>query len=82
MVCRSVAPEIAAHFKDAALALLTSAGDPADVVVSCLAAIARRTGVSESRSLLTGEAGFATISMTNTWGRLVSPGDVMFTVLI
>lgn len=80
IACRSVADETAEYFRDAAAALLHSAEDPEDVVARCLAAIARRTVSVESRSLLTGEAGFATVEMTNTRGRPVSPGDVMFTV--
>ena len=80
VACRSVADETAEHFKDAAKSLLASTDDPADIVARCLAAIARRTVQVESRSLLTGEAGFATVEMTNSRGRPISPGDVMFTV--
>lgn len=80
VACRSVADETAEHFKDAAKSLLASTDDPADIVARCLAAIARRTVQVESRSLLTGEAGFATVEMTNSQGRPISPGDVMFTV--
>ena len=80
VACQSVADETAEHFKDAATALLAASDDPSDVVARCLAAIARRTVNVESRSLLTGEAGFATVEMTNSKGRPISPGDVMFTV--
>ena len=80
IACRSVADETAEYFKDAADALLASTDDPSDIVARCLAAIARRTVSVESRSLLTGEAGFATVEMTNSRGRPISPGDVMFTV--
>eukprot|EP01082_Thalassiosira_pseudonana_P012950 g12155.t1.1.5e17418b g12155 g12155.t1 contig6:1331492-1334159(+) len=80
LACRGVADETAAHFKDAAVSLLASSGSPEDVVARCLAAIARRTVQVNSRSLLTGEEGYATVEMTNSKGRPVSPGDVMFTV--
>jgi len=80
IACRSVADETAEFFKEAAGSLLKNSEDPEDVVARCLAAIARRTVSVESRSLLTGEAGFATVEMTNSRGRPVSPGDVMFTV--
>ena len=79
IACRTVADETAEYFKDAARSLLAN-GDAEDVVARCLAAIARRTVSVESRSLLTGEAGFATVEMTNSRGRPISPGDVMFTV--
>ena len=79
IACRSVADETASHFKDAARALLANS-DPEETVARCLAAISRRTSSAESRSLLTGEAGFATVEMTNSRGRPISPGDVMFTV--
>mmetsp|Transcript_14706 Transcript_14706/g.28082 ORF Transcript_14706/g.28082 Transcript_14706/m.28082 type:complete len:914 (+) Transcript_14706:164-2905(+) len=80
IACRSVSDEIAEHFKEAATSLLASTDEPEDIVARCLAAIARRTVNVESRSLLTGEAGFATVEMTNSRGRSISPGDVMFTV--
>lgn len=81
IACQSVADETAEYFKEAASSLLTnSEGDAEDVVARCLAAIARRTVQVESRSLLTGESGYATVEMTNSRGRNVSPGDVMFTV--
>lgn len=80
VACRSVDDDIAEHFKGAAASLLGSADSPEEVVARCLAAIARRTVQVESRSLLTGEAGFATVEMTNSRGRPISPGDVMFTV--
>lgn len=79
IACKSVADETAEHFREAARALLAS-GDAEDTVARCLAAISRRTASAESRSLLTGEAGFATVEMTNSKGRPISPGDVMFTV--
>ena len=80
VACSSVADETAAYFKDAATSLLSHSDDPSDIVARCLAAIARRTVEVESRSLLTGEAGYATVEMTNSKGRPISPGDVMFTV--
>jgi ATP-dependent RNA helicase DDX21 len=80
LACQNVADETAEHFKDAAHSLLANSDSAEDVVARCLAAIARRTVQVESRSLLTGELGFVTIEMTNSRGRNVSPGDVMFTV--
>lgn len=80
LACQAVADETAEHFKEAASSLLANSESPEDVVARCLAAIARRTVQVESRSLLTGELGFVTVEMTNSRGRNVSPGDVMFTV--
>jgi len=80
IACRTVADETAEHFREAAGALLAASDDPEDIVARCLAAISRRSVSVESRSLLTGEAGFSTVEMTNSKGRPVSPGDVMFTV--
>ena len=42
--------------------------------------ISRRSTQVESRSLITGEAGVATVQMINSKGRSVGPNDVMFTV--
>jgi ATP-dependent RNA helicase DDX21 len=79
VACSSVPEETSRYFKDAAKALL--AEEDAEVVVArCLAAISRRSADIQSRSLITGEAGLATVEMTNSLGRPVSPGDVMFTV--
>eukprot|EP00956_Cyclotella_meneghiniana_P017498 scaffold28552_cov67-Cyclotella_meneghiniana.AAC.4 len=81
IACQSVADETAEYFKEAASSLLANGDkDPEDVVARCLAAIARRTVQVESRSLLTGESGYATVEMSNNRGRNVSPADVMFTV--
>lgn len=78
---KSVPEATAQYFKTAAESLLAEEGvEPADVVAKCLAAISRRSIDIVSRSLLTGEAGYATVEMTNERGRRVSPGDVMFTV--
>jgi ATP-dependent RNA helicase DDX21 len=76
---RTIPNETSQYFKDAAAALLKE-GNPEEVVARCLAAISRRSTEVESRSLITGELGFATVEMSNTRGRPVSPGDVMFTV--
>jgi ATP-dependent RNA helicase DDX21 len=78
--CRSIPDETSEHFKSAATALLQTSDNPADVVAKCLAAISRRSNSFLSRSLLTGESGYLTIEMSNTKGRPVSTGDVMFTV--
>eukprot|EP00571_Detonula_confervacea_P011516 CAMPEP_0172306568 /NCGR_PEP_ID=MMETSP1058-20130122/7616_1 /TAXON_ID=83371 /ORGANISM="Detonula confervacea, Strain CCMP 353" /LENGTH=876 /DNA_ID=CAMNT_0013018497 /DNA_START=120 /DNA_END=2750 /DNA_ORIENTATION=+ len=80
VACRTVAPETAEYFKEAATSLLANSADPTDIVARCLAAISRRSVSVDSRSLLTGEVGFATVEMTNSKGRPISPGDVMFTV--
>lgn len=71
--------ETAEYFKEAAADLLQN-GDAEDVVARCLAAISKRTTKAQSRSLLTGESGLVTLEMTNSRGRPVSPGDVMFTI--
>jgi ATP-dependent RNA helicase DDX21 len=78
--CRSIPDETAEHFKAAASALLEHAENPADIVAKCLAAISRRSKSFMSRSLLTGESGYLTIEMSNSKGRPVTTGDVMFTV--
>lgn len=80
VACRTVADETAEYFRDAATSLLANTDDPTDIVARCLAAISRRSANVGSRSLLTGEAGVATIEMSNSKGRPISPGDVMFTV--
>lgn len=74
-----VSDEVAEYFKDAAASLLKT-GDPEDIVARCLAAISRRSTEVQSRSLLTGELGLATVQMENSQGRPISPGDVLFTV--
>eukprot|EP00980_Cylindrotheca_fusiformis_P024446 scaffold11924_cov118-Cylindrotheca_fusiformis.AAC.7 len=79
VACSGVPDETAAFFKDSAAALLKT-GDAEDIVARCLAAISRRSTEVQSRSLITGELGLATIEMSNSRGRPVSPGDVMFTV--
>ena len=80
MACQSIPEETAQYFKEAAKDLLSEGNDPEEIVAKCLAAISRRASSVESRSLLTGESGFATIEMANSRGRAVTPGDVMFTV--
>mmetsp|Transcript_21545 Transcript_21545/g.30003 ORF Transcript_21545/g.30003 Transcript_21545/m.30003 type:complete len:852 (+) Transcript_21545:217-2772(+) len=79
IACKSIPEETAGYFMEAANALLEEA-EPAEVVARCLAAISRRANEVQSRSLLTGELGLATVEMKNSQGRNVSPGDVMFTV--
>ena len=75
----SIPDETTQYFKDAASSLLKTE-DPETVVARCLAAISRRSTDVQSRSLITGEEGLATVEMTNSRGRPVSPGDVMYTV--
>jgi len=72
--------ETCKYFQDAAKALLEEGDSPENVVARCLAAISRRSTEIKSRSLLTGEPGWATVEMVNTRGNPVSAGDVMFTV--
>jgi ATP-dependent RNA helicase DDX21 len=80
IACQSIPESTSVHFKEAAKALLEISESPEDVVARCLAAISRRSSDVQSRSLLTGALGMATVEMSNTKGRPVSPGDVMFTV--
>lgn len=81
VACQTIPDETAAHFRESAAALLASEGaDPEDIVARCLAAISRRSTSAQSRSLLTGEVGFATVQMVNTQGRYIKANDVMFTV--
>jgi len=80
IACAAIPEETAEYFKEAAAALLESSDDAEDIVARCLAAISRRAAEVQSRSLLTGELGMATVEMSNSKGRPVSPGDVMFTV--
>jgi ATP-dependent RNA helicase DDX21 len=78
---KGVPDETAALFKESAAALLSEDGaDPEDVVARCLAAISRRSAEVQTRSLLTGELGYATVEMSNSEGRAIAPNDVMFTV--
>lgn len=79
VACSGIPEETAKFFKDAAVALLKT-DNAEDIVARCLAAISRRSTDVQSRSLITGELGLATVEMTNSRGRPVSPGDVMFTV--
>jgi hypothetical protein len=79
IACDSVPEETAQYFKESA-ALLLEAGDPVDVVARCLAAISRRSTEVQSRSLITGEAGYATVEMSTAGGRPVAPNDVLYTV--
>lgn len=76
---KGIPDETAQYFKDVAAKLLDEGDDPADVVARCLAAISRRSTEVQSRSLITGEAGLATVEMVSK-GRPVGPNDVMFTV--
>lgn len=80
LACKMIPEETADFFKESALKLLEENNNPVDVISRCLAAISRRSREIESRSLLTGELGKATIEMTNSRGRALTPNDVMFTV--
>ena len=75
-----VPEETATYFYDAAKLLLANDEDPAHVIAKCLAAISRRSSDVESRSLLTGEVGLATVEMANSKGRPITANDVMFTI--
>ena len=76
----SVSEETAKYFRESAKKLLANGDDPTDVIARCLAAISRRSSDVESRSLITGEVGLATVEMSNSNGRPIGPNDVMFTV--
>lgn len=78
--CLTVPDDTAAYFQDAAGDLLAEAGDPQDIVARCLAAISRRSADVQSRSLITGELGLASIEMSYDSAKRVAPGDVMYTV--
>ena len=79
VACQLIPDETSKYFKESAAALLEDE-DAEDIIARCLAAISKRTAAVQSRSLITGEIGLATVEMTNSRGRPVSPGDVMFTV--
>jgi ATP-dependent RNA helicase DDX21 len=78
--CMSIPDETADYFRDAAADLLEEAEDPEDVVARCLAAISRRSTDIQSRSLITGELGLASIEMSFSGNKPVTPGDVMYTI--
>lgn len=80
LACQTVPAETAEYFKDSAAELLATGESPEDIIAKCLAAISRRANKIQSRSLLTGEEGFLTIEMSNSRGRNVTPGDVMYTI--
>lgn len=80
VACTGVPDETAEYFRDAAKIMLSKTDDPTDVIARCLAAISRRSADVQSRSLLTGEVGVATVEMSNDGGRPIGPNDVMFTV--
>lgn len=80
IACSTIPDETAQYFKDSAKALLDMSESPEDVVARCLAAISRRSTDVQSRSLITGEVGLATVEMRNKNNRPVAAGDVMFTV--
>jgi len=80
IACKGIPDETAEFFMESAQGLLAQGESAEAVVAKCLAAISRRGQKIESRSLLTGELGFATVEMSNSKGREVTPGDVMFTV--
>lgn len=77
---KSIPDDTAKFFKEAAASLLAEGEEAEDVVARCLAAISRRSTEIQSRSLITGELGMATVEMANVEGRPVAPNDVMFTV--
>jgi ATP-dependent RNA helicase DDX21 len=80
IACQTISDETAEFFREAAVNLLESGESAEDIVAKCLAAISRRASGIESRSLLTGESGLATVEMSNVDGRAVTPGDVMYTI--
>jgi ATP-dependent RNA helicase DDX21 len=80
IACQSIPDETVEYFKKTATEMLANGEDAEDVVARCLAAISRRSNDVQSRSLITGQLGMATVEMTNSQGRPVGPSDVMFTV--
>jgi ATP-dependent RNA helicase DDX21 len=78
--CQTISDETASYFKEAASDLLATGESAEDIISKCLAAISRRAAGVQSRSLLTGEGGLATVEMSNSLGRAVTPGDVMYTI--
>ena len=80
MACQGIPEETAEYFKESAAALLEEYDNPEDIVARCLAAISRRASEVQSRSLITGELGQATLEMKGREGRSVAANEVMFTV--
>ena len=80
LACSSVSDDVSKYFKGVAADLLSDGRDPEDVVAKCLAAISRRSTEVQSRSLITGEVGFATIEMSNERRGEVTSRDVMYAV--
>lgn len=78
--CMTIPDDTVDYFKDEAAALLEEVDNPKEVVARCLAAISRRSTNVQSRSLITGELGLASVEMSYTNDKRVAPGDVMFTV--
>jgi ATP-dependent RNA helicase DDX21 len=80
IACKGIPDETAAFFSESAAALLEEFEDPTDVVARCLAAISRRSTEIQSRSLLTGDLGYATVEITHKGGRSLTSNEVVFTV--
>jgi ATP-dependent RNA helicase DDX21 len=80
MACQGIPEDTVEYFKESAAALLEEYDNPQDVIARCLAAISRRATEVQSRSLITGELGLATLEMKAAAGRAVAPNEVMFTV--
>ena len=78
--CMTIPEDTAEYFREAAADLLEDAENPEDIIARCLAAISRRSTDIQSRSLITGELGLASIEMSYSHDKRVTPGDVMFTV--
>jgi ATP-dependent RNA helicase DDX21 len=78
--CRGISDDAVGYFRGAAAELLEESDDPEEIVARCLAAISRRSTDIQSRSLITGELGFASVEMSYSTDKKVTPGDVMFTV--
>lgn len=78
--CMTIPDGTAEYFREAAADILEATENPEDVVARCLAAISRRSTSVQSRSLITGELGLASVEMSYDNGKSVTPGDVMFTV--
>ena len=80
IACQSISDEVATHFQESAATLLADGANAQDIVARCLAAISRRSGTIESRSMLSGQAGYTTLQISSSTGRSFSVNDVMFTM--
>lgn len=79
VACSAIPDETTEYFRESAKTMLEE-DDAETVVARCLAAISRRSTQVLSRSLLSGEAGMATVMMKRDDQRQVGVKDVLFSV--